>query len=82
MRPCRPERPPIYEQAQQEQQQPAQEHQQQHQQQQAKAGAMRTDEIAKRGYPLGCKSRGHFKQFGDAAKVTLRKAGYDDGRLA
>lgn len=63
---------------QQEQQQSAQEHQQPHQQQQATAGAMRTDEIAKRGYPLGFKSRGQFKQFGEAAKGTLRRAGYDD----
>ena len=60
-----------------------QRHQQQQQQPQARMGGgpMRTDEIAKRGYPLGFESRGQFKQFGEATRGVLRRAGYDDAEV-
>ena len=66
---------------QQEEVQGTQQHQQQQQQQQAKAGPMRPDDIAARGYPLGFESRGQFKQFGEAARGVLRRAGYDDAEV-
>ena len=55
--------------------------QQQQQQQQTKVGPMRTEDIAKRGYPLGFQSRGQFTQFGQAARGVLNRAGYNDAEV-
>ena len=44
----------------------------------APARPQRTDKIGARGYPLGFKSRGQFKQFGESARGTLKKLGFDD----
>jgi hypothetical protein len=37
-----------------------------------------TDEIRDRGYPMGFKSRGQFRQFGESVRGSLKRAGYPD----
>ncbi|MDB5616721.1 SpvB/TcaC N-terminal domain-containing protein [Tardiphaga sp.] len=48
----------------------------------APAGPITTAQIVNRGFPLGFKSRGQFRQFGSALIAGLKRAGFGDIRAA